>query len=64
MFPEQQIRILEWFLKDCGTLQMSKDAKNLVLITGINYIKKYIQIESSFFYWYLYVMKIKSWIVY
>ncbi len=42
MFLEQQISILEWFLKD-----WSNDAENL--ITGINYILKYIQMESSYF---------------
>ncbi len=44
MFLEQEIRILEWFLKDYVTLK-SNDAGNLALITGIKYILKYIQIE-------------------
>ncbi len=47
---EQQISILEWFLKDHVTLKTGViDAENSALITGINYILKYIQIESSYF---------------
>ncbi len=42
MFFVQQIRILEWFLKDYVTGVM-------IYITGINYILKYIQIENSYF---------------
>ncbi len=30
-------------------LDWSNDAENVALITGINYILKYIQIESSYF---------------
>ncbi len=33
----------------CDTEDWSKDAKNPALITAINYILKYIQIESSYF---------------
>ncbi len=32
----------------CDTEDWSNDAENVVLITGINYILKYIQIESYF----------------
>ncbi len=32
----------------CDTEHWSKDAENSALITGINYILKYIQIESSY----------------
>ncbi len=39
MFLEQQISILEWFLKDhAHTEDWNNDAENSVLITGINYI--------------------------
>ncbi len=38
-----QISILEWILKDHVTLKMG------VMILGINYILKHIQIENSFF---------------
>ncbi len=48
MFLEQQINI-EWFLKDHVTEDRSNDAENVSLITGINYILKYIQIQSSSF---------------
>ncbi len=48
MFIEQEIRILEWFLKNHVTLK-SNDAENIALITEINYILKYIKIEIS--YW-------------
>ncbi len=30
-------------------IMIGNDAENLALITGINYILKYIQIESSYF---------------
>ncbi len=33
----------------CDTEDWSKDAENSALITGINYILKYIQIENSHF---------------
>ncbi len=33
----------------CDTEDWSNDAENLALVTGINYILKYIQIESSYF---------------
>ncbi len=33
----------------CDTEDWSYDAENVALITGINYIWKYIQIESSYF---------------
>ncbi len=33
----------------CDTEDWSNDAENLALITGINYILKYIHIESSYF---------------
>ncbi len=33
----------------CDAEDWSNDAENLALITGINYILKYIQIESSYF---------------
>ncbi len=44
---EQQIRILEWFLKDhvTGVMMIKKISFE---ITGINYILKYIQIEKLF----------------
>ncbi len=45
MFLEQQISISEWFLKDHVTLKT--DAENSALITGINYILNYIQIENG-----------------
>ncbi len=32
-----------------GSCDWSNDAENLALIKGINYILKYIQIESSYF---------------
>ncbi len=38
MFVEQQIIILEWFLKDRDTEDWSNDAENTALITEINYI--------------------------
>ncbi len=33
----------------CDTEAWSNDAENVALIIGINYILKYIQIESSYF---------------
>ncbi len=33
----------------CDTEDWSNDAENTALITGINYILKYIHIESSYF---------------
>ncbi len=33
-----------------GSCDWSNDAENLALITGINYIWKYIQIESNIFF--------------
>ncbi len=35
--------------ESCDTEDWSNDAENSVLITGINYILKNIQIENSFF---------------
>ncbi len=43
------LTILEWFLADHVTLDWSYDAENTVLISGINYIWQYIQIENSSF---------------
>ncbi len=49
-FFERQIRILDMISEgSCDTEDWSYDAKNSALITGINYILKYIQIESSNF---------------
>ncbi len=45
MFPEQQISILDMIYESCDT----ENWINSALITGINYILKYIQIENSFF---------------
>ncbi len=36
----------------CDTEDWSNDAENLALITEINYILKYIQIESSYLIWF------------
>ncbi len=36
----------------CDTEDWSNDAENSALITGINYILKYIQIENVFFLYY------------
>ncbi len=47
MFFEQQIRILEWFLKDHVTGVMM--LKFSFEITGIKLILKYIKIENSYF---------------
>ncbi len=33
----------------CDTEDLSNDAENTALITGIDYILKYIQIENSYF---------------
>ncbi len=49
MLLEQQISILEWFLKDHDTEDWSNDAENSDLVTGINYILKYIHIENWYF---------------
>ncbi len=47
---EQQISILEWFLKDHVTLKTEVMMLKIQLcITGINYILKYIKIENSYF---------------
>ncbi len=48
-FLEQQISILEWFLKDHVTLKTEVMAANFSFaITGINYILKYINIKRLF----------------
>ncbi len=47
MFFEQQIRILEWFLKDHVTGVMM--LKIQFEITGITYILKYFHIENNYF---------------
>ncbi len=48
MFLEQQISILEWFLKDHVTLKTGVMILKIQLCnTGLNYILKYIQIEKS-----------------
>ncbi len=44
MFLEQQLIILEWFLKDHVTEDWSNDAENSALNTGKN-----IKIEDSYF---------------
>ncbi len=50
MFLEQQISILEWFLKDHVTLKPGVMMLKIQrCITGINYILNYIQIENSYF---------------
>ncbi len=47
MFLEQQISILEWFLKDHVTLKTGVMMLKIQLcVAVINYIKKYIQIEN------------------
>ncbi len=38
--------ISEW---SCDTGDWSDDAENIAVITGINYILKYIRIESNYF---------------
>ncbi len=51
MFLEQQISILELFLKDYvtqKTVVMAAEKFSFVF-TGINYILKYIQIKNSYF---------------
>ncbi len=49
MFPEQQICILEWFLKDHVTLKTGVMMLKIQLcITGINYIFKYLKMEKLF----------------
>ncbi len=45
-FLKQQLSISELFLKDNVTQGRSNDAENSALITEINYILQYIQIES------------------
>ncbi len=45
MFLEQQISILEWFLKHHVTQDWSNDAEKSALITGAHYIVIYIQKE-------------------
>ncbi len=35
--------------RSCGTEDWSNEAENSALITGINYILKYINIEKTFF---------------
>ncbi len=50
MFLEQQISILEWFLKDHVTLKTGVMLlKNQFLLDRNNYILKYIKIENSYF---------------
>ncbi len=49
MVLEQQIRILELFLKDHVTEEWSNDAENSALISEINYILTYIAIENRYF---------------
>ncbi len=46
MILEQQISILEWFLKD---EDWNNNAANSVCITGMNSIVPYIHIENSDF---------------
>ncbi len=47
MFPEHQISILEWFLKDNMTLKSGLMMLKIQLcVTGINQILKQIQIEN------------------
>ncbi len=40
MFVEQQIIILEWFLKDRDTEDWSNDAENSALFTAFTYRKQ------------------------
>ncbi len=47
MFLEQQISILEWFLKDHVTLKTGVMMLKINFYHRNNYILKYIQIESS-----------------
>ncbi len=50
MFIKQQISILEWFLKDHVTLKTGVMMLKIQLcITGMNYILKYIKIESCYY---------------
>ncbi len=50
MFLEQQISILEWFLKDPVIMKTGVMMLKIELwITEINYMLKYIQIENSYF---------------
>ncbi len=47
---EQQISILEWFLKDRVKLNIGVIMlETQVCIKGINYILQYFQIENSYF---------------
>ncbi len=49
MFLDQQISILEWFLKNHVTLKTGVMMLKIQLrITGINYIFTYIQIENRY----------------
>ncbi len=60
MFLEQQISILEWFLKDCVTLKTGEmAAENSALpfsFTGINYILKCLNTKQLFIIVMLIVM--------
>ncbi len=50
MFLEQQIGVLEWFLKDHVTLKTGVMMLKIQLcITEINYILKYIHVENTYF---------------
>ncbi len=50
LFLEQQINILDWFLKDHVTMKTGVMMLKIQLcITGINYILKYIKIENGYF---------------
>ncbi len=49
MILDQQISILEWFLKDHVMEDWSNDAENSALITEINYIWTYIHVEKQLF---------------
>ncbi len=40
----------------CGTEIWSNDAENSALITGINYILKYIKIENHYFKFYYFTI--------
>ncbi len=49
MFFEQQNKHITMISeRSCDTGDWSSDAENLALITGINYIIKYIKIEKLF----------------
>ncbi len=49
MFIEQHIVMISE--GSCATEDWRNEAENSALISGINYILKYIQIESSYFEW-------------